>query len=212
MKETELICSYCGKKFNKDIKEYNRQVKKGRKEFFCSLSCGAKWHNKNKIKPSVEKICPVCGAHFITSTKERYNNTFCSRSCASKGSVTEYRRAKAKESGKMLALNYRGDINSIRALMLKREYFKYKNIDEYLTTNNISHEFEYIIENKLYDLAFLDKRLIIEFDGDDHKYTESATNDEIKESIAKKNGWTLVRINVKNNTVIPIDTILEFIL
>ena len=112
----------------------------------------------------------------------------------------------------MLALNYRGDINSIRALMLKREYFKYKNIDEYLTTNNISHEFEYIIENKLYDLAFLDKRLIIEFDGDDHKYIESATNDKIKESIAKKDGWTLVRINVKNNTVIPIDTILEFIL
>lgn len=42
------ICSECTIDFEISVKEYNRQTKKGRTQFFCSLSCSAKFSNKGR--------------------------------------------------------------------------------------------------------------------------------------------------------------------
>lgn len=42
-----LFCSNCNKEIIVKAKEYNRQTKKGRKHFFCSLSCSAHYNNIN---------------------------------------------------------------------------------------------------------------------------------------------------------------------
>jgi len=47
MKKIELKCENCGNLFVKELKEYNRQIHKGRKEFFCSRTCAATKNNQN---------------------------------------------------------------------------------------------------------------------------------------------------------------------
>lgn len=213
MKEIEIICAYCGKPFMKRAAEIRRQQKKGRTEFFCSQSCGAKYKNASKKKPTIEKICPVCGASFTTTLKVKENKTFCSRSCASKGSVTEYRRSKAREMGAILTEKYRGNVHSVKRLMEVREADKNKLLKEFLENLNIPYEFEYILEGKLYDLAILNKNILIEFDGEDHKHSQGACfkNDSEKNAIAAAHGWDLIRIPVEANTIIQPELIRELL-
>lgn len=45
-KFTKISCHICGKDHNIRLKEYNRQTKKGRKHFFCSISCAASYSAK----------------------------------------------------------------------------------------------------------------------------------------------------------------------
>jgi hypothetical protein len=42
MKTINCKCPTCNTSFDKELKEYNRQIKNGRTIFYCSLSCGAK--------------------------------------------------------------------------------------------------------------------------------------------------------------------------
>jgi hypothetical protein len=49
MKCVSLICSECGKEFEKPRNEYNRRIKKGIEKFYCSLSCAVS--NSNKVSP-----------------------------------------------------------------------------------------------------------------------------------------------------------------
>ena len=89
-----LECGYCASAFKKDLAEVRRHWKKGRETFYCSISCGAKAGNAHKKNRCIEKTCPVCKVSFAATTGAK-EATFCSRSCASKGSVTKYRREKA---------------------------------------------------------------------------------------------------------------------
>lgn len=41
MKTTTQLCAHCGVEFEYPLKEYTRQTKRGRKDFYCSLSCSA---------------------------------------------------------------------------------------------------------------------------------------------------------------------------
>ena len=50
-----LICDFCGKPFQRRIKNYNPRVKLGKKTFFCSRSCGAK--NQHLMKIEVMVAC-----------------------------------------------------------------------------------------------------------------------------------------------------------
>ena len=213
MKEMiEITCAYCGKKSLKPAKEIERQKRKGRKKFFCDLSCTAKYKNLDKKKPVVKKVCPVCGKEFETSTRKKLNRTYCSRSCASKGSVTDYRRSKAREVGRELQKKYpSGSVEQIKKIMVSREKRKYAKIEEYLRKENIKHEFEFILGNKLYDLALIDLNILIEFDGKDHqlKKGECFENDRLKDQIATKNGWAIKRVQVLNNEIIPVDKVKE---
>lgn len=46
-----LTCGFCQKEFLKQLREYNRQIKKGAIRFFCDLSCTRKQINK-EIPPT----------------------------------------------------------------------------------------------------------------------------------------------------------------
>jgi|694.fasta_scaffold08789_13 hypothetical protein len=48
MKTISLMCHTCGKTISKPKNEINRQLKNGRTEFYCNLSCSGK--NKNNIE------------------------------------------------------------------------------------------------------------------------------------------------------------------
>jgi len=46
-KKVEIVCNNCGKEFTKAKKEYDRQLRNGRKYFYCSRSCVGKNNVKN---------------------------------------------------------------------------------------------------------------------------------------------------------------------
>lgn len=76
------------------------------------------------------------------------------------------------------------------------EYF---NILKYFYGNEIKKQFR--LENKIYDYILLDK-ILIEFDGDYwHSLPKNKYNDNLKNDIAIKNGYYLIRIkeNESNN-------------
>jgi hypothetical protein len=51
MKTIQCKCSECGAQFTKELKEYNRQLKKGRTKFYCSLRCsGSRSENISMIR------------------------------------------------------------------------------------------------------------------------------------------------------------------
>lgn len=60
-KMVKLICSECGKEFERSEAEQRKALKKC-KNTFCSQSCAAKYNNRKypKRKPKNE-ICPICG-------------------------------------------------------------------------------------------------------------------------------------------------------
>ena len=53
----ELICTTCGDPFQKESREYRRQLKSGRSHFFCNLSCQAVDRNrKNPPKGDIQNF------------------------------------------------------------------------------------------------------------------------------------------------------------
>jgi hypothetical protein len=47
--KVECICSICGCKFQKPQNEYNRRIKLGKTDFYCSLNCSGKRTNNLKM-------------------------------------------------------------------------------------------------------------------------------------------------------------------
>lgn len=83
---TKLICNNCGVEFEKPTKEITRQIKKGRKEFYCSLSCSTK-----KLKTTTEKKmvkCLWCENEFETTTHKKAKKCCC-QSCSHKYSQSK---------------------------------------------------------------------------------------------------------------------------
>lgn len=196
----QLTCDWCEETFEKSDKEVRRQQKKGRKTFFCSLSCGAYYRNSKRtdLTEDIIKECLFCKTKFQTRTG-KLEAKFCSRSCASSGSMTEKRINKAKETGKR-SNNF--STSSIAKGLRTREAWKYEELDKYLKSNNTNYQFEYCIDNSIFDLAILDQKLLIEFDGSYHQDSRQQIRDDKKEQVAISNGWQLKRIQVENNTVI----------
>jgi very-short-patch-repair endonuclease len=198
MKTKELNCAWCGKVFFILVKEYHRQIRKGREVFFCGLSCAASFRNETvgaKILP-VNKECPVCHRVFQSDTSSKAA-TFCSRSCASKGSVTEYRRQKAREMG----LQNQGilTIDMTAASLRTREAWKYAALEEYLTNIGEPFQFEYPIDDAIFDLALTRRKMLVEFDSDYHESSSQQERDLEKDETARTNGWTLERVRVARN-------------
>lgn len=50
----KVVCSFCGKTFLERGGMYKYKVRIGRKEFFCSRSCSAKFHRSTSFKPNRE--------------------------------------------------------------------------------------------------------------------------------------------------------------
>jgi hypothetical protein len=154
----KLKCHFCGKPFEIRKAEYNRQVRKGRDHFYCSLSCSAT--KRNKTRPNrrvqVNKVCPYCGEEFQTMTGSK-SATFCSRSCASAGSVTEKRRSAQKEAGN----SHKENLISASETLKIRESWKYEKVRSFLEFQGEDFEFEYPLEKSVFDLALKNRRVLV---------------------------------------------------
>jgi len=202
MTKNKLItCSWCKREFNILEIEYRRQNKKGRNKFFCCRSCASKYKGELFRCKEVTKICPVCDNEFQSSTSKKAS-TFCSRVCASKGSVTDFRRQRARETGHKNKNNLQYSPQEIANTLRNREWWKYEKLYSYLTTLNIPHQFEYPIDNNIHDLALINKKIIIEFDGREHGSKEYLSNDSQRDKKAQDQGWIVYRINVSSAEVI----------
>lgn len=56
MKTTRINCTKCGSGFDKPTKEYNRKIKLGKTEFFCSRSCSGKSAGNRKHLKTMGKL------------------------------------------------------------------------------------------------------------------------------------------------------------
>jgi very-short-patch-repair endonuclease len=203
----DLNCPACKEDFKKEQKEITRQLKKGRKNFFCSLNCAAIFREEERIE-ILFKVCPECKTEFQVQNTVKKNKTFCSRGCASSGSMTEFRLNKAKETGKSSFLFRNGNtVENIAKRLKTREGWKYNLLKDYLEVNNIAHEFEFIIENSIYDLVLFDLKIVIEFDGPYHAFID----DDHKTQLAINNGWTIHRVKTGTSEELQIDLIKHLI-
>jgi hypothetical protein len=68
MKIIKLQCSNCGIEFQKEVREYKRQIKNGRVNFYCTLSCSKKiTENIFMITKSAKPFHFVGGENKITT-------------------------------------------------------------------------------------------------------------------------------------------------
>ena len=192
MATSTVICAYCEKPFEKTNAEINRSIRTGRRHL-CSLSCTAKLHNRERRKPSILKSCAYCGSEFVTRTS-KHEATFCSRSCASAGSVTDKRRRAAQLAGRR---NNNGNIGAAKGLY-GREKYKYEEVRKFLVDLGIRFKFEHRVENYVFDLALLDDRVLIEFDGRYHRGKAQQAKDAEKDSVARKHGFIVNRVETES--------------
>ncbi len=195
MKTTTVPCRYCSSTVTKPLKEVTRSLKRGR-EFFCGISCAITFRNN---KPQVTRVCGTCGSEFLSSTKVRAA-VFCSRSCASKGSVTDARRASARTEGHKHSAN----LIPAQETLKRREAWKYADMETFL--KGVPHEFEYKLGDQVFDLR-LGESLLVEFDGAGHSSMRESSNDGMKDAMANLAGYKVVRIPVKSAAVIPFETV-----
>lgn len=206
-----IICANCGKSHDIDLGEYNYQVRRGRENFFCSRTCSAHFNNKKHRKWFKRtQTCRCCGKLF--ETESHYEVTFCSRECASAGSITNYRRQQMSEGGKKGQFIHPGTPLLTSQILKNREAWKYAEIKELLEGLNIEYEFEYLLDNKyIFDLVIEKWRLLIEFDGTYHQEKNQSDVDKCKTKCAESNGYTLIRIQTKDNIVIPASSLYDTI-
>jgi len=72
------------------------------------------------------------------------------------------------------------------------------------------HEFEYVVGNGIFDLALLDKKVLVEFDGDYHMGAQ-LDRDEEKMVEAEALGWKVVHIPTPAQSVLQ-PTVLKEVL
>ncbi len=93
-KTIEIECLNCKQKKVKDLIRYTYERKQGGNSgLFCSSKCVGSFSKKKEIVIP----CGYCNREFPSSEKARASK-FCSRDCASAGSVTDLRRDRARES------------------------------------------------------------------------------------------------------------------
>lgn len=196
MASISLVCSWCGNDFKLRIAEFNRRSKLGKKRFFCCRSC-AIYHQheaSGNNRVPVTKTCQYCRSKFQTMSGAKASS-HCSRDCASAGSVTPKRLAAARASGKKHVSNI-NTIQSIADALRAREWRKYVKLDAYLKRRKIAHVFEFSLPRTRYifDLALTDLKVLIEFDGSDHKDPRQVRVDNRRDRLAKKRGWRVARL------------------
>ena len=86
MNTIKLNCVNCNKEFEKYVGEYNSQIKSGRTNFFCCLSCSVSFQRKNEVAKKIEeynlnpKLCKNCNIQIPYI--HRHSKSFCNQSCA----------------------------------------------------------------------------------------------------------------------------------
>jgi very-short-patch-repair endonuclease len=188
--------------------EHRFQIKKGRNNFFCNRSCSAKFYNAKTRSAIIDKVCPACGTLFREKADCK-ESTYCSRSCASKSSVTPARRAAGQRAAvNNLVHGISRAADSIRA----REGWKYEDVKRYLDLENEPHRFEHPIPHArcVFDLYLPDRSLFIEFDEKYHLAYPQMIVDDYKNEIAKQLGHTVLRIPTLSNQSVDLTTFITY--
>lgn len=105
-------------------------------------------------------------------------------------------------------------VESIARMMKIREAWKYVKLETFLSFMGVNHEFEYQLSDTkyVYDLALVENKILIEFDGGiTHDRTTQHEIDSNKESVARQKGWNIVRIKAQVNQVIEPDALYELL-
>lgn len=178
----EVVCTYCGKKFDKARAEIARNP---RGKHFCSRSHSARYNAEEMKARRIERCCP-CGTTFFVPDKKK-SPRYCSRSCASHYSMNESRREAQRRAG----LSHTSNLIPIEDALRKREDWKYAQLKELL--HNHTHQFEYRVGEVIFDLYLPDKNLLVEFDGPHHKTPSQQNLDRQKEATARSAGYNLLR-------------------
>lgn len=195
-----VSCWRCGVTVQKDAGEVNRSRRLGR-NLFCSRSCSALSANESKRSVEFEMPCPVCGVVFTTTTHNKAKR-HCSRACASRGSMTDHRRAAQREAG----LRHAKNLSRAQSVALKaREAWKYAALKKALGSRR--HEFEFKLGRFVFDLALFDERVLVEFDGPYHQSAEQQEIDAKKDRLARRHGFRVERRRVRRAVVIDPETI-----
>ena len=100
-----------------------------------------------------------------------------------------------------------GDINATAKGLLHREMWKYVEVDEFLNSIGIEHEFEVAIENSVFDMSLPKMKILVEFDSPYHNSEKQIYDDNKKTSVAENLGWKVVRIPVLSNAMIEREVI-----
>ena len=206
----KITCANCGSSKNIDRSEYNYQIVRGRENFFCSRTCSAQFNNKkNKKWFKRTQICKHCGKSFDTDS--HYEVTFCSRECASAGSITDFRRHQMSVGGR--TSQERHPVTSVNSckILKKREAWKYQDIKSWLDKQSINHEFEYLVNKYIFDLALFDYKTFIEFDSDYHLSDEQKVIDESKAQTARNIGWDVIHVATDYSVVLPASSVIDII-
>lgn len=196
----EIDCANCNAKVTKEVREFNRAQRLGRR-LFCDLRCAALLANKPRRASKIMIPCPTCGDVMETSSKKRARK-FCSRSCASSGSVTAYRREAQRKAG----LQHMGNLCDVSDTLKKREGWKYDQIRLKLQNEGRVFEFEYRIGRWVFDLALLDAMVLVEFDGPSHA-GKQADLDQMKSVDGRSAGFAVIRRKVAAAERIPLRAI-----
>jgi very-short-patch-repair endonuclease len=207
----DLKCSWCNSAFKINSSEYNRCIKRGQKFFFCSRSCCAKKRECEQPdkKIEIEKTCPYCKKKFKTMTGAK-SNTFCSRGCASAGSMSEDRRLAQSLGGK--STESVENLIPVEETLKLREAWKYVKLKEFLEFQKECFEFEYRLEDYVFDLALIERKIFVEFDSVYHGSRDQIDIDTAKDVCAIKNGWKVIRKKTINNIVFDINILYDVLL
>jgi very-short-patch-repair endonuclease len=184
-----VTCTRCGISFQKKKGEYNRRVRLGR-PMFCGTKCAGATINAAKKSLEIARNCECCGAAFVTTTHhKKVNVRFCSRGCASRGSMSDSRRAAQAAGGHQTKANLLSPEETLRL----REAWKYTAVEAKLKEDKRDYQFEYRIGDFIFDLALLDSKTLVEFDGPNHQYQRDHDIDVKKDAVAKAAGFAVIR-------------------
>lgn len=198
MVKIKVKCEGCGGDSVKERGEVTRSLRIGRR-VFCSRSCSATSINRDKKSKEIVRCCPWCQQQFKTTTHSKAAK-HCSRSCASKASMSPERREAQRQAGLAQKENL-----SVAAAMKSREAWKYELLKPLLEGRDF--EFECEIGGYIFDLVLRDKKVAIEFDGPDHRGGKQLVLDEKKDKVAKDAGFIVVRREVLSAMVISPETL-----
>jgi very-short-patch-repair endonuclease len=104
--------------------------------------------------------------------------------------MNEDRRAAQRLGGLANTQNLLTPAEALR----RREAQKYELLSVDLTERSIRHQFEYPMEDSVFDLALPDHRILVEFDGPYHRDEATTARDHFKDRLAHRHGWAVLRL------------------
>lgn len=154
--------------------------------------------------PKEYEDCKFCGKNFLKKVKTQ---TACSVSCSVKlcWSDEDY-KSNAKIKAKANALK-KHELKISNFGWQSRTKLKASYPEEiairFFEQNRINYFRELKVDKYFIDFAFLDRKLAIEIDGQQHNLPERKEMDERKDKVLSSLGWNIVRIKW------PVDNIQE---